>query len=35
LSGFRIMEDYLKLEKIQEELQAEVPRLNIQLDKLR
>jgi hypothetical protein len=29
------MEDDLKLEKIQEELQAEVPRLNIQLDKLR
>jgi hypothetical protein len=29
------MEDDLKLEKIQEELQAEVPRLNIQLDRLR
>jgi hypothetical protein len=29
------MEDDLKLEKIQEELQAEVPRLNRQLDKLR
>jgi hypothetical protein len=29
------MEDDLKLEKIQEELQAEVPRLNVQLDKLR
>jgi hypothetical protein len=29
------MEDDLKLEKIQEELQAEVPRLNLQLDKLR
>jgi hypothetical protein len=29
------MEDDLKLEKIQEELQAEVPRLNIHLDRLR
>jgi hypothetical protein len=29
------MEDDLKLEKIQEELQAEVPRLNLQLDRLR